>query len=140
MNNNSFLIKGWVVVIVSAILVYSLDKSSSDYILITLPSIVCFWILDGFFLGTERNYQQLYKKVASLEESDIDFDMNAKTYGSGAYWWLSAMFSRTFIVYYVFLIAIVLALSFTGSSSPLKKQNELKRSEHSAPVTEIKTK
>jgi len=57
---NSASSKTWCVTLVSAILVLTVDKSSSNYIWITIFPILLFLILDAFYLGLERRFRTLY--------------------------------------------------------------------------------
>jgi len=76
MNTNSFMIKGWAVTLVAALFALS-DKTGQQHLyLIAFIPVPLFWILDGFFLATERSYRGLYKKVSKKEEDQIDFDMD----------------------------------------------------------------
>ncbi|MDF7819858.1 hypothetical protein P1X15_19710 [Runella sp. MFBS21] len=73
MAQNSFQVKGWLIGILSAIIVFEKDhlilaggndKATSLWlnVLLLLP-ILCFWFLDSYFLSTERLYREVYKWV-----------------------------------------------------------------------------
>ncbi|HUV77227.1 MAG TPA: hypothetical protein VMW06_04125, partial [Desulfobacterales bacterium] len=50
LSTNSFLLKGWSVVLVSALFALSANKSNVRFIMLAyIPSII-FWGLDGYFL------------------------------------------------------------------------------------------
>jgi hypothetical protein len=76
MNNNSFMMKGWAVTLVAALFALS-DKDNNHhlYIIAFIP-VPLFWLLDGFFLATERRFRDLYEVVSKKDEEDIDFCMN----------------------------------------------------------------
>lgn len=76
MNSNSFMIKGWAVTLVAALFALSAKEANVKFYLIAFIPIVAFWILDGFFIATERRFIKLYKDAASKVESAIDFNMN----------------------------------------------------------------
>lgn len=76
MNSNSFMIKGWAVTLVAALFALSAKEANVNFYLIAFIPIVAFWILDGFFIATERRFVKLYKEVASKVETSIDFNMN----------------------------------------------------------------
>ncbi|QGP52510.1 hypothetical protein PsalN5692_04019 (plasmid) [Piscirickettsia salmonis] len=80
MADNSFLLKGWSVTLISAL--FALTASSSNHILLYLAYFPClmFWILDGYFLWQERMYRKLYREVSRLANESIDFSMNATKY------------------------------------------------------------
>jgi hypothetical protein len=78
MNNNSFMIKGWAVTLVAALFALS-DKTNDtehNLYLITFIPVPVFWLLDGFFIATERRYRDLYKSVCTTDEGNIDFNLN----------------------------------------------------------------
>lgn len=67
MANNSFLLKGWTVTLIVAILALSRDTlviTDVTYLsLVLLIPLVGFWYLDAFFLHKERCYRKLYEWV-----------------------------------------------------------------------------
>ncbi|HBO6814366.1 hypothetical protein P3818_09685 [Pseudomonas aeruginosa] len=74
---NSFLVKGWTIALVAALLAIGADKFTFSYLIIVLVPVILFWWLDAFYLHQETLYRKLYEIVASKEDRDIDFDMNA---------------------------------------------------------------
>ena len=112
MNTNSFMIKGWVIILVSALFALAAKDSNKLYVFLTYIPIPLFWILDGFYLSRERQFRELYKKVAGLEEKDVDFMMNIKEYDKGKSTWLSSIFSRTLIPFYFAMIGVTLIVMF----------------------------
>lgn len=67
MNSNSFQIKNWSVVIISAILTISISRDSFYILLVALLPIVLFWCLDAYYLTQERRFRELYKEAANTE-------------------------------------------------------------------------
>lgn len=76
MNSNSFMIKGWAVTLVAALFALSAKDSDPKFYFIAFIPIVSFWILDGFFIATERRFRDLYKDAANKDDTAIDFNMN----------------------------------------------------------------
>jgi hypothetical protein len=135
MNTNSFMIKGWAVTLVAALFALS-DKTHQHHLyLISFIPVPLFWLLDGFFLATEKRYRVLFSKVANTTEDQIDFDMNPyhgvklieltkseKWYSTNRFsnWWklnlskvltwLFASFSITLILFYGVLLAVMLVV------------------------------
>ena len=69
-------------------------------------------MLDGYFLSMERRFRALYEDVRKLDEAAIDFSMNTGPYqGEKRNSWLAAMRSRTLVVYYAGLAAVMTLLS-----------------------------
>ena len=61
MAQNSFLIKGWALTIVTVVLALTEKIVDSIYLcLVILIPLMGFWYLDAFFLQTERMYRKMY--------------------------------------------------------------------------------
>ncbi|GGV23996.1 hypothetical protein GCM10010182_52930 [Actinomadura cremea] len=74
--NGSFLIKGWTLTLVTALLGLSLNKTDWKLFLSALLPILGFWLLDSYFLRQERLFRRLYD-AARVPESTVDlFSMN----------------------------------------------------------------
>ena len=112
MNSNSFLIKGWAMTLVSALFALAAKDSNINFVLVSYVVIPVFWVLDGFFIATERQYRDLYAEVAKKTESDIDFNMNASEYNTGNRTWLAGIFSKTLIPFYGISIVATLLVMF----------------------------
>lgn len=72
---NSFLVKGWTVALVAALLAIAADKVTFSYLLVVSVPVILFWGLDTYYLTQEKLYRELYKDVA--KKNLIDFDMDA---------------------------------------------------------------
>ena len=103
---NSFHMKGWSVVLVSAILVLLAREGRLDAAPIALAPILVFWGLDGYFLQQERLYRDLYNHVRTLDCAQINFSMDVVPFKVDQSW-LGAMFSRTLVA---FFLALTLAV------------------------------
>lgn len=71
-----FLLKGWGVTLIAAILALAAGSGKPDLLLIGLFPTLVFWTLDAFFLHTERNYRALYARGVRLAPDEIDFDLS----------------------------------------------------------------
>src|ERR1700730_16424489 len=76
MANNSFLLKGWCVTLLSALIALAAKDHDKRFILVGYYPIIMFWILDAYFLWQERLFRKLYDKVRALNEDQIDFSMD----------------------------------------------------------------
>lgn len=113
LSQNSFIIKGWALALVSAILAYlATEEVSKRLCFVSLIPVIVFWVLDGYFLWQENLFKALYNKVASKEESQIDFLMNTTSFRSWKRSWLSAIFSPTLIIFYLSMVGSFLILIF----------------------------
>lgn len=73
--NNSFLIKGWCITIVSTLSALSSSGANQNFILIAYFPIFIFWLLDSYCLWQERLYSEHYDEVRMKIENDIGFSM-----------------------------------------------------------------
>ena len=56
LSTNSFLLKGWSVVLVSALFALSAGDSNPAFIFLAYIPTLVFWGLDGYFLWEERKF------------------------------------------------------------------------------------
>lgn len=101
MASNSFLLKGWTVVLVSALLVLVSRGRGGNWALVGLIPTLVFWGLDGYFLRQERLYRTLYDHVRTLAPDEIDFSMAADHFHGPHLTWRSSLFSKTLIAFYL---------------------------------------
>ena len=120
LSTNSFLLKGWSVILVSALLaLFAADRRPNFVFIACIPAVI-FWCLDGFFLWQEQLYRKLYDHVRVLKEEDIDFSMSTDTFKSDdAPSWVCATLSKTLILFHGVLIlsvivVVVLAITTQG--------------------------
>jgi len=107
---NSFMLKGWSVILVSALFALAVDTSKSRLVFLAyLPALV-FWLLDGYFLRQERMFRKLYDKVRETSEDAIDFSMDTTPVAGQVASWPRVMFSRTLFLFHgVIVLTITLA-------------------------------
>ena len=109
-STNSFLLKGWSVVLVSALFALSANDSKVEFIYLAyIPSIV-FWGLDGYFLSVERLYRKLYDIVRQKDK--IDFSMDIRNLNEKPCPWIDATFSKTLIPFHGALIGSIIVVMF----------------------------
>lgn len=103
MNSNSFLVKGWTINLLTALITLCISFNNKDLSYIGLIVITVFWTLDGFFISRERLFRNLYGEVARMKNSEIDFSMNISKYKNYETSWLAGIFSKTLIPIYLFM-------------------------------------
>ncbi len=101
----SFQMKGWSVVLVSALLVLGTRVGSLEAGVVSLFPILVFWGLDGYFLSRERLFRKLYDNVRQRgAEEGTDFSMDVKALKrEGRFWprdWCAAVLSHTLLPFY----------------------------------------
>lgn len=77
MGNNSFLLKGWAVLVIVAIFTFT-GESNNDIrcILFTNIPLIVFWGLDSYYLQLERKYRKLYDDIRQQKNEKTNFNMN----------------------------------------------------------------
>ncbi|MDY0011461.1 MAG: hypothetical protein RBS40_01050 [Rhodocyclaceae bacterium] len=112
MSGNLFLLKGWSITLIAALFALAAKDTNKAYILIAYFPLFIFWTLDGYFLSQERRFRALYEHVRKLKEEDIDFSMDTGAFRTDPRTtWMSAMRSRTLVIYYAGLAVVMLALA-----------------------------
>jgi len=108
---NSFLIKGWTIILVAVTL---LLKGSKYQVLIAFIPLIVFWFLDAYFLWQERLYRRLYNWVIQnrMQTDEFLFDMNAYRFRKEEQSKLRIMFSLTLGWFYgsIFILTLTYAI------------------------------
>jgi hypothetical protein len=112
MSTNSFIIKGWLITLISAIFVLSDNTTNQDFLYISILTIPVFWYLNAFFLKNERKYRKLYDDVRILNEDSIDFSMDTKEIKGMKYTLFSSLFSKSIWPLYLNILAINIILIY----------------------------
>ena len=117
LSTNSFLLKGWSVVLVSALFALAAPDSRVAFVYLAyIPSII-FWGLDGFFLWQEQLFRKLYDRVRVLPEGEIDFSMDTSIItGDARPTWEGATLSKTLIPFHgvlIFAVVVVMVITLT---------------------------
>jgi hypothetical protein len=112
MGANSFLLKAWAVTLVAGLFALATKDSALSFVLVAYLPVVTFWILDGFYLHQERLYRALYDRVRSLDVDAVDFAMDTTELRSTQNSWLSAMMSRTLIIFYGTLLVVIVVVTW----------------------------
>jgi len=63
MGRNSFLLKGWSVTLVAALIGLAADKSNGDFAIIAAAVSGVLGLLDAYYLAVERTYRDLYDRA-----------------------------------------------------------------------------
>ncbi len=112
LSTNSFLLKGWSVVLVSALFALSANSSNVRFILLAYIPAIIFWGLDGYFLSQERIYRKHYDRVRMKENDNIDFSMDTRDIQCGFNEWALATLSKTLLPFHGALIGAIIVVMF----------------------------
>ncbi|MDE0122654.1 MAG: hypothetical protein OXS33_13155 [bacterium] len=111
---SSFLLKGWSVVLVSALLAFAANSSEELVLYIALLPSVVFWALDGYFLWQERLFRALYDHVRTQDEASLDYGLDTKSVRDRSVY-REAVFSRTISLFHGAILVTILVLIFVMS-------------------------
>ena len=113
MAGNSFHLKGWSVVLVSALFALGASDANVNFVYLAFLPALAFWVLDGYFLWQERMYRKLYDAVRAETDEAPDFSMNAYEYKDEVASWPATCFSTTLLIFHgMVLAAIVIVMLF----------------------------
>lgn len=107
MNTNSFQIKGWSIIIVSALMAIYASTQNHYFFLTAIFPTLFFWFLDAFYLNQERKFRGLYNDVAGVTNKPKEiktFAMRPDLYVGGQYSYWRAFFSITILKMYLAMI------------------------------------
>jgi hypothetical protein len=110
LSQNSFLLKGWSVVLVSALFALSASNLKIFFVYLAYFPAIAFWILDGYFLWQERLFRALYDKVRSLKDEDIDFSMDTSIVKDRVAPWVKVIFSKTLLVFHGTILGAIIVV------------------------------
>jgi len=116
MAHNSFMLKGWLVTIIVAILALTKETLLANNIeyfsLILLLPLIVFWYLDAFFLHKERCYRKLYDWVIEnrMKINDYLYSLNYKRFEKDVDNIFCTMFSKTLLPFYGITALILLGI------------------------------
>lgn len=106
--NNSFLIKGWSITILTGLLAVYIATSSEYFILLSIIPILIFWLLDSYYLWQERLFRDLYDQIV-LGEHPSDYSINFDNVNVKNKKYLSVAFSKTIFPLHASISILVIA-------------------------------
>jgi len=105
MANNSFLIRGWSVTLVSALFALAAKDADRQFVVVSYFPCVMFWCLDAYYLSQERKFRSLYE--AARKASNTNFSMDTRPTERPCDGWGAAYFSTTMFVFHGAIIAVI---------------------------------
>jgi hypothetical protein len=111
---NSFHLKGWSVVLVSALFALAGKEKYVYFVYLAYVPAIVFWGLDGYFLRQERLFRKLYDAVRAKDGEESDFSMNTNDYKDDVDCWSAVCLSRTLAAFHgALLVAIIIVMVLT---------------------------
>jgi hypothetical protein len=109
---NSFLLKGWSVVLVSALFALAGKDAKVIFVYLCYFPAFAFWGLDGYFLLQERLYRRLYDRVRPLPEDSVDFSMDTSSVSGLTEGWFETCFSKTLLAFHGTVTGAIIVVMF----------------------------
>jgi len=116
MAHNSFMLKGWLVTIIVAVLALTKDTllaNNIEYLsLVLILPLIVFWYLDAFFLHKERCYRKLYDWVIEnrIKTDEYMYSLNYKRFEKDVDSIFRIMFSKTLFPFYGITALILIGI------------------------------
>jgi hypothetical protein len=117
MAHNSFLLKGWTITIIVAVLALTKDtlvtNDITHFSLILLIPLIVFWYLDAFFLHKERCYIKLYDWVIEnrMKTEEFQYNLNYRRFEKEVESIAKIMRSDTLLTFYGITALILLFIT-----------------------------
>jgi hypothetical protein len=105
--HSSFLLKGWAVILVSALFALAAKDAEIYFIYLAYFPAIAFWGLDAYYLWQERLYRGLYDTVRGMNDQDINFSMDTTPVKSQVAPWIGVVFSKTILAFHGTIVATI---------------------------------
>lgn len=111
MSNNSFILKGWAVTIVSLLFALAMNNSDKRFVILAILPTLVFWGLDAYYLRREKLFRELYDYVRLSERKNLDaFSMSTKKFENKVDMWCGILFSSTVISLYGMITLLIIVM------------------------------
>ncbi len=115
MGANSFQMKSWMLVVVTALLGSYANTGSKNFALLAVFPTFIFWCLDTYYLQQERKFRGIYNDVAGISEHPQavrPFEMPIHLYNEKKHLFWDVFGSFTIVLLYGSIIAVLLVIYF----------------------------
>lgn len=116
MAKNSFMVKGWALTIFAGVIAISKTEVINNLLLLICTVLVpylAFWLLDAFFLHTERKYRKMYAWVLQerkRDNTDYQYDLNPARFNDEVGCMAHSFFSKTLLLFYGIPTVVIIVL------------------------------
>lgn len=111
MSQNSFLIKGWTITLVAALIALAGPNMKQSFIVLAYFPTFMFWVLDSYYLYQERLFRDVYNHVRTLTPP-TDFSLSTANFDEGFPMWCNAAFSKTILLFYGLIFFTLIVIMF----------------------------
>lgn len=110
MSQNSFLIKGWTITLISAVFALAAKDANKSYIGVAYFPCAIFFFLDSYFLYQERIFRKLYDKVRRM--NTFDFSLTPPRDYYNIFDWCKCLLSPTILFFYSAIIITIIFVRY----------------------------
>ncbi|UKM63883.1 hypothetical protein GSB9_00429 [Flavobacteriaceae bacterium GSB9] len=76
LSHKSFLVKGWSITAITALMAFGIDKADFKIFIIGYPVSFLFWYLDAHYLWLETAFRLLYDSVLKKQVNSMSMDIS----------------------------------------------------------------
>ena len=106
MANNSFLLKGWSITIISGLFSLNLEKLNFAIYFLVYSVIILFLFVDTYYLQLERRYRALYEECRKMPTSDFCMNLSPPKFEEKTLYY-QVLLSGTELGFYLFFAIII---------------------------------
>ena len=110
MASNSFLLKGWSVTLVAAVMALRAKEAAWGTVFAAACPLLAFGYLDIYYLTLERRYRKLYDAARAVDGEAVDYSLDTTPYLAAARWWGTAWSRVTWFYVALGVVVLVFAL------------------------------
>jgi hypothetical protein len=113
MAGNSFLVKGWTVTIVAALVALAAKEAETRFALVALLPTLSFWGSDAYYLRYERLFRRLYDDVRVAAEDKLvndPYSLSTELYVKECPSWFRTLWTAHVVALHGVLIAALIAV------------------------------
>lgn len=118
MGSNSFVLKGWSVTLVAALLALAAERADPLLVAVALLPALMFWGLDGYFLAQERLFRGIYERAVDPKRNVDDYDLNPGPCDRRC-WWKSTWSPTLRWFHGIVVLVVILVLVYLGPVTPV---------------------
>lgn len=116
MAKNSFMVKGWALTIFAGVIAISKTEVINNLWLLVCTILIpytAFWLLDAFFLHTERKYCKMYTWILQERKkgnTEYQYDLNPTRFNKDVGCMSHSFFSKTLLLFYGIPVIVIILL------------------------------
>lgn len=115
MASNSFLLKGWTVTLVAALVALAAQNANPLFVALAFLPAIAFWVLDAYYLRQERLFRKLYDDICAKNDETLQsegpFSMNTKHFEDKVETWRDTMKLSPLKLFYIMIILTIIVLA-----------------------------